>query len=79
MWIGYVQEILGLSEQPDMPVNAQNAGSKLASADYHGAHVTVVRSRCAGLVGLKGIVIRDSKFTFQVITRQNESKSEKRL
>lgn len=57
-------------------VSAQSAGSKLASADYHGAELTVVRSRCAGMVGLEGIVVKDTKFTFQIITRKNELKSE---
>ena len=56
-------------------VTANSAGSKLASADYHGAEVTVVRSRCMGMVGLGGIVVRDTKFTFQVVTRKNELKS----
>lgn len=56
-------------------VTAQSAGSMLASADYHGAELTVVRSRCVGLVGSRGIVVRDTKFTFQVITEKNELKS----
>ena len=56
-------------------VTAINAGSKLASADYHGAELLVVHSRCVVMVGLKGIVVRDTKFTFQIITRQDQLKS----
>ena len=56
-------------------VTAQSIGAKLASADYHGAEVTVVRSRCVGMVSLAGIVVRDTKFTFQIITKKNELKS----
>lgn len=56
-------------------LTAQNAGIKLATADYHGAEVMVVRSRCNSLVGLAGIVVRDTKFTFQVITKRDELKS----
>ena len=56
-------------------VTANSAGSKLASADFHGAEVTIVRSRCVGMVGLAGIVVRDTKFTFQIITNKNELKS----
>lgn len=56
-------------------VTAQSAGSKLGSADYHGADIRVIRSRCVGMVGLAGIVVRDTKFTFQVITKKNELKS----
>lgn len=76
MWVGYMWEILGMKEGGKGFVSAQSAGSKLASADYHGAELTVVRSRCAGMVGLEGIVVKDTKFTFQIITRKNELKSE---
>lgn len=76
MWVRYMWEILGVREGEKTHLTAQNAGSKLASADYHGAELTVVRSRCTGLVGLTGIVLRDTKFTFQIITKKNELKSE---
>ena len=76
MWLGYMWEILAISEQgTGAYVTAQSAGSKLASADYHGAKILVVRSRCTSLVGLAGIVVRDTKFTFQIITQKNELKS----
>ncbi|KAI9827163.1 MAG: hypothetical protein M1832_005299 [Thelocarpon impressellum] len=71
MWVGYIQEVLG---QGSLPVTAAAAGSKLCSADFHGAQVEVVRSRCVGRVGLQGIVVKDTMFTFQIITKQNELK-----
>lgn len=75
MWLGYMAEILGMEEGKSVFVTAQSKGSILAGADYHGAELTVVRSRSAGLVGLAGIVVRDTKFTFQMITVKNECKS----
>lgn len=51
-------------------------GAKLVSADFHGAEVEVVRSRCASRVGVKGIVARDTKFTFEVVTEKDEVKSQ---
>ena len=75
MWVGYMREILGLKEGEEGYVNAQGVGSKLASADFHGAKVTVVMSKCVGMVGMTGIVVRDTKFTFQVVTMKNELKS----
>ena len=75
MWLGYIREILGLKEDQRAYVTAQSVGSKLASADFHGAEIAVVRSRCVGMLGLKGIVVRDTKFTFQVVTQKNELKS----
>lgn len=75
MWLRYVWEILGIVKGKQAWVTAQGAGAKLASADFHGAKLMVVRSKCVSTVGLKGIVVRDTKFTFQVITTKNEVKS----
>ena len=57
-----------------LPINATTAG-RLCSADFHGAEVEVVRSRCVGRVGLKGIVLKDTKFTFEIITSADIIKS----
>ncbi|KAK4963985.1 hypothetical protein LTR28_004198 [Elasticomyces elasticus] len=75
MWCGYMREILGLNGERVVRVTAQSSGQLLASADYHGAEMEVVRSRCVSRVGLRGIVVKDTKFTFEIITRQNELKS----
>lgn len=69
MWCGYMREILGLAEGKRTHVEAQDAGPFLASADYHGALVEVVRSRCSSRVGLTGIVVKDTKFTFEIVTK----------
>lgn len=75
MWVGYMWEILGMKMDEKAFVTGNSAGNLLASADYHGAEITVVRSRCMGMVGLAGIVVRDTKFRFQIITKKNELKS----
>jgi ribonuclease P protein subunit POP4 len=49
----------------------EGAAAKLASADFHGAGVEVVRSGCVSRVGIKGIVVRDSRFAFEVVTRRD--------
>lgn len=56
-------------------VTALSHGSKLVSADFHGAEIEVVRSGCAGRVGIRGVVVRDTKFTFVVVTERDEVKS----
>lgn len=67
MWTGYIHEVLG---ENCTPVDS-GAVAKLVSADFHGAELEVVRSRCVSRIGLKGIVVRDSKFVFQIITRND--------
>ncbi|CDM30814.1 hypothetical protein DTO013E5_539 [Penicillium roqueforti] len=75
LWVGYMQEILDVKAGPHGHVSPASHGSKLVSADYHGAAVEVVRSRCTGRVGAKGIVVRDTKFTFVIVTEKDEMKT----
>ncbi|KAF1823994.1 RNase P/MRP, p29 subunit [Dissoconium aciculare CBS 342.82] len=74
MWCSYMREVLGISEQRSF-VDPVGAGPMLTSADYHGAMLEVVRSRCVSRVGLQGIVVKDNKFSFELITRKNELKT----
>lgn len=72
-----MQEVLDLSaEGRGKVVTPASHGAKLVSADYHGAEVEVVRSGCASRVGVKGIVVRDTQFTFVVVTAEDRVKSE---
>jgi ribonuclease P protein subunit POP4 len=77
MWVGYMQEVLSLRPYRDgnNAVTASIHGSLLASADYHGAELEVAQSGCVDRVGLKGIVVRDTKFTFVIVTSKDEVKS----
>ncbi|SPQ23896.1 c2e40749-97cf-4e68-b44e-17d172dde705 [Thermothielavioides terrestris] len=70
LWLGYVREVLGA----EVYTGGEGAAAKLASADFHGAGVEVVRSGCVSRVGIKGIVVKDSKFAFEVITKKNRLK-----
>jgi ribonuclease P protein subunit POP4 len=71
MWVGYIQEILG--GERGLPVTGP-AAAKLCSADYHGAELEVVRSRCVSRVGVKGIVVRDLRGVFEVVTKNDKLK-----
>ncbi|TLS28449.1 hypothetical protein PpBr36_01425 [Pyricularia pennisetigena] len=68
LWLDYIREVLGSG---DLRSGGVNAAAKLTSADFHGAEVEVVRSSCPGRVGIKGIVVKDSRFVFEIITRKN--------
>lgn len=70
LWLGYIREILG----NEVYTGGEGAAAKLASADFHGAGVEVVRSGCVSRVGIKGIVVKDSRFVFEIITKKNNLK-----
>lgn len=60
-------------------VTAANAGSLLASADYHGMEIEVVRCADVARVGLKGIVIRETRSTFTIICDERERRKDKQM
>lgn len=71
LWLGYVREVLGPQE---LRTGGAAAAAKLTAADFHGALVEVTRSTCVGRVGTRGIVVRDTRFVFEVVTPANEVK-----
>ncbi|CEJ90442.1 hypothetical protein VHEMI06230 [[Torrubiella] hemipterigena] len=64
LWQGYAREILG----SDIYIGGAPAAAKLSSAEFHGAEAEVVRSSCTDRVGIKGIIVRDRKFVFEILT-----------
>lgn len=64
LWVGYAHELLGR----ELYTGGASAAAKLASAELHGAAAEVVRSRCPGRVGIRGIIVRDRKFVMEIIT-----------
>lgn len=77
LWVGYMWEILGLEgRKGPAGVTGLSVGPQLCGADFHGAEVEVVRSSCAGRVGCRGIVLKDTRFTFVVVTRGDALRSE---
>lgn len=80
IWMGYILEVLDLGAKDgeakfEKVLLPDAAGPKIAAADFHGAEIKVVRSRCVGRVGTRGIVVRDTKFTFVIVTKGDKVKS----
>ncbi len=48
---------------------------KLNKIDLHGAHVKVTHSNCKDFIGLKGIIIKETRNTFVVVSPENVTKS----
>ncbi|TPX09056.1 uncharacterized protein E0L32_001682 [Thyridium curvatum] len=74
LWLGYVRELLGrdMFGAATSPGADASAAAKLSSADLHGAEVEVVRSGCVSRVGIRGIVVKDAKFVFEIVTRRDQ-------
>ena len=73
LWLGYVREILGVGRDKTW-VGVEEAGAMLVGADFHGAVVRVVRSRCVGRVGIEGMVLREARGVLLVVSQLGEFK-----
>lgn len=49
--------------------------TSLYKCDYHGAHVKVISSRCCSYIGIQGVIILETKNTFQIVGPDNTLKS----
>ncbi|XP_069380589.1 ribonuclease P protein subunit p29 isoform X2 [Paralichthys olivaceus] len=56
------------------PTSPQLVQQKLLKADFHGAIITVVRSKCPSYVGTTGILVQEFKHVFKMITKENRLK-----
>jgi len=64
-----MREVLGEGVMEGKAAVGEGEKAKLCSADYHGAELEVVRSSCVSRVGIRGIVVKDSKFVFEIVTK----------
>ncbi|KAJ2905466.1 hypothetical protein MKZ38_005342 [Zalerion maritima] len=71
VWLAHIHSVLG-----DGLYNGGLAvAANLTSAEFLGAKVTVSRSSCPSRVGVGGIIIKDSKFVFELVTEKNAIKT----
>lgn len=80
LWKNYILEHLSLPSDtlqiPDVDTLCYDAYSKrLIKSDFHGAKITVSRSKCSSLVGIHGIIAMDTKNTFKVLSKDNQLRS----
>jgi len=81
LWRSYMSELLNLPQKPANPSSANHVmpnssamHAKLVKADYHGAIVSVKKSKHPCLVGLSGIVYHETENAFKIVTPANAVK-----
>ncbi|XP_059848924.1 ribonuclease P protein subunit p29 [Hypanus sabinus] len=71
LWKQYIRDLCnGLKPQ----TSTNMIQTKLMKADFHGAIVTVVKSKCPSFVGITGIILQEMKHIFKIITVENKLK-----
>lgn len=80
LWLQYIENILCDHLGKELP-SVHDPGYEsfsllLMRADYNGAKLKVIRSRCSSLIGKTGILAMETKETFRVLQENNELISE---
>ncbi|XP_061564190.1 ribonuclease P protein subunit p29 [Cololabis saira] len=71
LWRQYITDLCGGLKPSSNPQFVQQ---KFLKADFHGAIITVVRSRCPSYVGASGILVQEFKHVFKIITKDDKLK-----
>lgn len=78
LWNSYMEQLFGTGDLKTLqmkfdPTHPQydQTSAVIHKSDFHGAKVKVTYSKCASLVGHKGIILMDTKGTFSVICKDN--------
>ncbi|XP_059474745.1 ribonuclease P protein subunit p29 [Neocloeon triangulifer] len=75
LWTDYIKSYVNLDEIRNGGGVSEQGTLMLQKADFHGAVIRVVRSKCSSLVGSQGIILMDTKNMFQIICKNNMVKS----
>jgi ribonuclease P protein subunit POP4 len=67
LWRGYASSVLEASSTPE---------ASLLQVDLHGAVLHVARARQASHVGTSGVVLKDSRNAFHIVTESSVTRGE---
>ncbi|KAI9560723.1 hypothetical protein GHT06_011673 [Daphnia sinensis] len=71
LWVEYMENFLEL-ENSTKAANKDLLYQRIAKADYHGCLLMVTRSKCPSYIGAKGIIVLETKNTFQIICEDDQ-------
>ena len=78
LWNSYMEQQFGTGDLKTLllkfdPTHPQydQTSAVIHKSDFHGAKVKVTHSKCASLIGHKGIILMDTKGTFSLICKDN--------
>ncbi|XP_077449442.1 ribonuclease P protein subunit p29 isoform X2 [Stigmatopora argus] len=71
LWKQYIFDLCNGLNPTSSPESVQK---KLLKADFHGAIIIVIQSKCPSYVGTTGIIIQEFKHVFKIITKQDRMK-----
>ncbi|XP_062560865.1 ribonuclease P protein subunit p29 [Armigeres subalbatus] len=73
LWCGYMARYLNNEKLPDVvDIQYNQLVSNILKADLHGAKLSVVRTKNPSMIGIKGIVVLETKGTFKVVSKDNK-------
>ncbi|XP_018564481.1 ribonuclease P protein subunit p29 [Anoplophora glabripennis] len=76
MWKEYMRQNLEIAKAPSCNDQEWNAVSAIvAKSELVGAEMTIIKSKVPSQVGMSGVVVLETKMTFQIVTPQSKLKT----
>lgn len=77
MWKKYMRENLEILRKAPKCTDPEwtNVNTVLAKSEFVGAEVEITRSKVPSQVGIRGIIVLETKMTFQIVTPASKLKS----
>lgn len=69
LWTSYINKLVGTEWK-----NVQSILPSLVRADLHGCIVSLERSKIPSLVGMSGIILKETRAALEILTRENKLK-----
>lgn len=81
IWIGYMDENLEFAKRAPTWTEADYTSfcAVLNKSELIGAEISIIRSSTPSYIGIKGIIVYETKFTFQIVSSDSKFKGKRTI
>ena len=75
MWREYIKDLLGNTKNLSTAEISQKFSTlfKISRCDLHGAVISIFEAKNKSLIGIEGIIIKESRHTFTIVCQQEDT------
>ncbi|XP_050537698.1 ribonuclease P protein subunit p29 isoform X2 [Daktulosphaira vitifoliae] len=82
LWISYIKHVINFKDLQARGWNGTPQGkhweqlaTSLYKCDFHGALIKIISSKCCSYIGVSGVIVLETKYTFQIVGSDDKLKT----